>query len=106
MKKVKYMGIAGVIIGMIFSKILGSYFGNDVRIILMSFSIVCVISVILYLVLNKSYKVAIMFFLMLIPLIIGFLGIYFHNIYLVFGGLILFFIISIILLQYLKKLKR
>lgn len=45
------------------------------------------------------------FLVITIPIIVMLFGMYEDNVYLVYVGLILFFIVSIILFQYLKKLK-
>lgn len=109
-KKDKYImsaiGIFGVLFGRILIGVLSEYFGYNGPVIAMSVAVVIVLGGILVLVAKGHYQVAIIFLVMSIPLIVGGIAIYLDNAILVGFSLLLFFIIQLIIIKFVPKLKR
>lgn len=99
------MGILGILLGRIVSRVLESYYGNKASNIVVSASVVIVFCVILALIIMKHYIAAILLLIMVIPLIIGGIGLYLNNMLVASAGVLLIFIIYPILLKVIPRLK-
>ncbi|WP_160680639.1 hypothetical protein [Clostridium sp. C8-1-8] len=106
MKKTTNIGVLSVLIGIIISRMIGNYFGNDCRIILMAIVLILGFAIVAYLSINKNYLASVMFLFIFLPLVVSFIGIYMGNLYILFGGIVIFLIVLIILAIYLNKRNR
>jgi hypothetical protein len=106
MKKMKNIGIIAVLIGIILSRICGDYFGSNSQVIIMGIAILFSAILIAVIVLKKYYIPAILLTSILTPVAISFFGMYFNNLYMLFGGLILFFVALVIDMKYLNSIKK
>jgi hypothetical protein len=94
--KNKFKGLCtfGVFFGMWLSRNFGdnSYFGLNLRVLIGLAVTVLVGSVIILLLIKKQYLGAFWFFIIILPLAFGFVGMYYDDLKLVGGGLLAFFI--------------
>lgn len=107
--KTKYwmglIGIIGVLTGRILNKVLPNYFGNNGSNIVVIIAELVVICGFLTLIVMKLYKAAIITSVMVVPVIIMGIGLYFDNMDIMGLGLLSFFIMSPILLKVIKKFR-
>jgi len=107
--KTKYwmglIGIIGVLTGRILTRVLSNYFGSNGSNIIAVVSGTIVFCGILALIAMKLYKAAIITGVMVVPMIIMGIGLYFDNMDIMGLGLLSFFIMTPILLKVIKKFK-
>ena len=103
--KMKYIGIVGVLIGFIMSRILTSRYGNDGRVILASIAFIVLVISFIIIIVMKKYKLALLLLFIVFPCIVVFLGIIVDNVYIVGVGLILISIAIPIMIKIIPKLK-
>lgn len=104
--KLKGLGVLGVLVGIILSRVLGSYYGDNARIAIMTAVIVLLLIIVAILFIKKYTIAGLAFLSITVPIIIIALGMYKDNLYLVGGGLILFFVTLVILIKYLNSIKK
>lgn len=108
--KAKYwlgaIGVLGVLLGRVLNRVLTTYVGSNASNIVVAASIAIVFCVILLSVVMSQYFIAIMLFIMAIPLSVSGIGLYLNNMDLVGLGILLIFIIFPILIKVIPKLKR
>lgn len=108
--KAKYwlgaIGVFGVLLGRILNRVLTTYVGSNASSIVVATAITIVFCVILLSVVMSHYFIAIMLFIMAIPLSVSGIGLYLNNMDLVGLGILLIFIIFPILIKVILKLKR
>lgn len=107
--RLKSLCIVAILLGMSLSKFIGSYFGLNGKIMIVIASIIMSLIIIIMLICFKEYSAALVSFFMVFPLIVGVLGMYLNNIYLVLGALVLLIvfvkIIAKILPRFMKNKK-
>jgi hypothetical protein len=104
--RLRGLGVLGVLVGIILSRMLGIYYGDNARIAIMALGIVLLIIIVGILIIKKQTIAGVVFFSMTIPIIIIALGMCENNLYLVLGGLILFCIVLVIVIKYLNSIKK
>jgi len=103
--KMKYIGIVGVFIGFIMSRILTSRYGNDGRVILASIAFIIIVISVISLVIMKKYIIVLLALSIVFPCIVVFLGIIVDNVYIVGVGLILISIAIPIMIKIIPRVK-
>ncbi|MBL4932372.1 hypothetical protein [Clostridium paridis] len=103
MKNMKYVGLLGVIFGVLLSRFLGNYFGNSSQVMAMFVVVTCALFIIIALFVKKFYLGAIIMLSITLPLIIGAIGMYLDNLYMILGGIVLFFVTLIIAVVIAKR---
>jgi len=93
------LGVCGVFLAMAFSKFIRVDYGVNGQLAVMIGSLFIILIAILYLILTKKYFGAFCIFCFTMPLIVGTVGMYLENLYLVFGGIALFFIVGAIVIK-------
>jgi len=89
-KGIKGLGLAGAFIGLILSKLMSEYCGDNARLAVISG--VCVVYVVIVLLIAyKGYKkAAFILFIVMLPIFIGVIGAYLDNLYVMIGSPTLF----------------
>lgn len=102
--KFKNLGIWGVLLGTWLSRNFGNqnYFGVNGRVLIGLACVVLMLPALIILVLKKAYFALFLFLLLILPLVVAFIGIYYDNAYFLLGGLIAFFIALFVLKRYGK----
>lgn len=105
--KNKYKGFSafGIALGMWFSRNFGdnTYFGLNGRIIAGLFCALLIASGIIILIYKKLYLISFLALILIAPMVVMFIGIYYDNLKLIFGGLLTFIIILCIYLIIIKR---
>jgi hypothetical protein len=102
-KGIKGLGLAGVFVGLILSKLTSVYGGDNARLAVMS-GVCAIYVVIVLLIAYKGYKsAAFIMFIVMLPIIIGVIGACLDNLYLMIGGILSFFIVSPVVIKYLNS---
>lgn len=104
--KLKGLGVLGVLFGVIISRMLSIYYVDDVRITIMVGGIMLLLIIVAILFIKKQHIAGIAFLSITAPMIIILLGMYKDNLYLAGGGIILFFVVLVILIKYLNRIKK
>lgn len=93
--KWKSIGIIGVLFGTILSRWASSQHGeNSTRLLVISIIVIILLGAIVLACITKKYLGVLMLFTLFIPIIIGLIGVYLTNIYMMVGGLAAFFILG------------
>lgn len=101
--KLNLICILGTFIGIVLSRVIDVHYGDNGKITIVGSIIVIIALSILYLIIKKNYLSAIIIFAILLPLIIGFIGMYLNSLYLVIGGIASIFIIAPIMIKLMPK---
>lgn len=101
--KLKWVGVIGVLIGIGLSRIIGNYYGANGKIAIFAILVVILVFLILYYTSKKKYLEAIRGCGIVIPLIIGFAGMYLDNLYLLIGGIASMFISIPVIIKVTSK---
>lgn len=103
--KYKGLDVFGALLGMRLSRSLGNsnYFGINGNIIVGLFCLSIIVPFIIMMIIKKFYLVSFLITILLIPMVVGFVGLYYKNINLVLGGIIVFFIILSIYLIFMRR---
>ncbi|SMC26737.1 hypothetical protein SAMN02745134_02918 [Clostridium acidisoli DSM 12555] len=102
-KGIKGLGLVGVFLGLILSKLISAYGGDNVKLTVIS-GICVVYVVIVLLIAYKGYKsVAFILFIVMLPIFIGVTGAYLDNLYIMIGSILLFFIVLFGVTKYLNS---
>lgn len=106
MKKVKpYLGIFGVLFGIVLSRFMVDKYGEDSRILMMfGLSLVALVLVLIIVYKRKYFEALLMLFIIL-PVIVMTIGMYIDNIYFASVGFVLIFIIAPIMVKIASKKK-
>lgn len=100
--KFKGLGVFGVSLGMWLSRNFGnqSYFGINGRVLIGLVGILLMLPFLIIAILKRAYFALFLFLLIFLPLLVGLIGIYYDNVYIVLGGLIALFISFFVLKRY------
>ncbi|WP_346878576.1 hypothetical protein [Clostridium sp. UBA7791] len=85
---------------------LSEKYGNDIRIMIGGISVIIGISIILFMLCMKEYVVALILLAMMLPIVIGFIGLYLEKSYLMDIGIISLLIIIPILIKIIPKYRK
>jgi uncharacterized membrane protein YGL010W len=98
-RKYKGLGVCGVLLCMTFSKFIRVNYGINGQMAVMIGSLLIMLIGILYLMLTKNGFVALGALCFAMPLVVGAVGIYLDNLYVMASGLALFFIVGVIVIK-------
>lgn len=103
--KFKGLGVFGVFLGMWLSRNFGNnnYFGLDGRVTIGLICLLIIVPSIIILFFKKFYLVSFLVTILVTPMVVAFVGIYYDNMNLVLCGLIVFFVILLIYLILIKR---
>jgi|GEM_PF-3469052 len=104
MKTISWLGVVGVFVGMGLSQILTSRFGVNGQLAIICSIVVTFLVCILYFILRRQFFASLFMFIMVFPLIIGFIGMYIDN-YTISGfGIVSIFIVYPLFAKWMKSL--
>jgi len=104
-KNMPWVGAILAVISVLFSKYMVSKYGEDTRAIMITVVLVAAVAVVIGIICTKKYLVAFIVSMMMIPVVVGAIGIYIDNLYICAAGILLIFIIAPIMLKVINKRK-
>jgi hypothetical protein len=105
----KGIGVLSAVIGMILYKVMSNYYGDSGPKLVMYACVSISLAAIISLVLMKHFLAAFLLSMIGLPVVVMAIGMYFDNVLVGFGGVILLFIMSPIVIKiapYLAKYKK
>ncbi|WP_346848694.1 hypothetical protein [uncultured Clostridium sp.] len=103
--KMKYVGVIGVFLGIVMSKILRDRYGDSGSVILASIAFTIIVISVISLVIMKKYRILLLALFIVLPSIVMFIGIVIDNLYVGGVGLISLMIGLPIMIKIIPKLK-
>jgi len=100
------IGASVGLFSVLISSVLSERYGNDARIMIGGISVIIGISIILFMLCMKEYVVALILLAMMLPIVIGFIGLYLDKSYLMDIGIISIFIIMPIIIKIAPKYRK
>lgn len=98
------LSIFGILVGRILNRILGNYFGVNGPLTLVLTIITLFMVCDLYLVIRRRFFAALVIFVCVFPLLIGFIGMYIDNSIVLLCGICLIFIVYPLFIKWFKGL--
>lgn len=105
-KSINGFGIIAVLVGLILSKFLGSYFGGNAQLMAMSICALITVLVIIIMIFQKYYLASLLMFILALPVFIGIVGAYLDNLYIMIGSIVAIFVVLFIIIKFLPKYKK
>jgi hypothetical protein len=104
-KNMPWVSAILAVISVFFSKYIVSKYGEDSRVIMITVVLVAAVVVVIGIIFTKKYLATFIVSMMMMPVVVGAIGIYIDNLYICAAGILLIFIIAPIMLKVINKRK-
>ncbi|MBK5240176.1 hypothetical protein [Clostridium sp.] len=105
-KNISYLGVYGVLVGLIISRFIVTEYGGNARVVIMVCALMISIFAMIGIIYKKKYLAALYALAMVLPLSLMTIGMYLDNLFIAFGGLGLLIILILVTIKILPEFKR
>jgi hypothetical protein len=105
-KNISYLGVCGVLFGLIISRFIETEYGVNARVAIMICALMISIFAMMGIIYKKKYLAALYILAMVLPLLLMTIGMYLDNLFIAFGGFGLLIILILVIIKILPEFKR